>query len=451
MPEAVAEIFWYGDECSFQREDRLPFEVRSLEDPSLAVQGTLPISRLEMISPAGATLAEVRFSVPGGGIVVLDNVSLQATADTLSNSDLQAQSDGRLAGWQLAPAGAVGLTVVASAGSVTIRNGGSAACALQQVASFRAEQAFRLSIAGQGLTGSPLVRLEWLGVEDERLGAALEIPLMAGGADHEERTGVSPPGTEAALLSLILPPGASLSASRVSLEGVEVVSVPISFVAQAPGELTVSDVRVVYEMAPSSPPGVPTQGLCSPTPPGGSPGSGGHGHYHCPNCGEEDELCEPEPSTTPAGAPALEGNCCHCGARLTLPGGSPAITRAAERKAMTEMGRAPLVIRRPVEAIQPDVRRVLLVESARAPEPTPPPTVARPPRRARPSRLIGVADLNEEQVKRLSAAGIGTLAKLSRAEPEVIASILEIAPEAANGIREEAKRLRELFSKKKKK
>ncbi len=505
--EALAEVFWYGGQCSLQQVDRLPLETTN-DDPQTfklrlrqaAILGKLsglgggppPPARLEMKSPPGATLAEVRFSVPGNEAALLDNVSLQASSDSLSNGDLLGQSDGRLSGWELVPTGVVGVTVVAAAGLVTIRNGSNATSSLQQSAAFTPNKAFSLVFAGQGTagpgaSGDAHVRLEWLASGGASAGTGLEIPVVAGGSDRQERRGTSPAGTQQARLSLELPPGASLSVQRIALNSVDVTTVPLSFVAQAPGELTISDVHVVYQVAPPAPPKVAPQGLCPPTPPGTQPGSGSHGHCHCPNCGEDDDLCNAEPATTPGGAPALEGDCCHCGARVTLPGGPPRQRTAVPTLTRADAVRTPLVIRRAVGAVPQEVRLTALrdalarLEQARAEgfvvhalalgvrttpvvaavpvpaaglgpaAPSAPPQPATSPTEAPAGPVLtDVTGLTEEQANRLAAAGIDSIWKLSWAKTATIAAALEITPEAVGVIRKVARSLQARASKRQK-
>jgi DNA-binding beta-propeller fold protein YncE len=376
--DAQVEVFWYGEQCSFQQVDHLPFETidpQGLDSPEALL---LPTSRLEMISPPDASLAEVRISDPGNHFVFLDNVSLQATAGTLSNSDLQAQSNGHISGWEVAPAGVSGLTAIASSDSVTIRNAGTSVCSLRQRTTFQSEKKFNLFFDGQALTGNPSIRVEWLGANNEDLGSTLDVSLAPNSSNREERRGASPAGTQQAVLSLNMPPGAGMSVRQISLNIVEVIPVPISFVAQAPGDLVISDVRVVYEMAPSSPPGIPPNGLCPPTPLGAQPGSGSHTHCHCPNCGEDDELSNPEPTLTPAGAPALEGECSNCGARITLPGGSSQTMMAAKQKAVAPVTLAPLALQRTMEIMKPSVSKAAPTKTSPTPSPVTPTTPVPP-------------------------------------------------------------------------
>jgi hypothetical protein len=51
-----------------------------------------------------------------------------------------------------------------------------------------------------------------------------------------------------------------------------VTPVPLSFISEAPGSLTVRDFRVAFEPAPLPPPTTPAGGLCRPTPADQAPG-----------------------------------------------------------------------------------------------------------------------------------------------------------------------------------
>ncbi len=339
--EAVAEIIWYGGNCSAQQVDSLEFTtfdadprvIRLALELSILSGGVVPeaspivLHRLAAVAPAGAEMAEVRFSVPAREAAVVDLSSFQATSDALVNGDMQQLDQGRLAGWTLAPSGASGVLLTAEEGGLRFRNGGAASVALEQAAGFPAQSSYELTFSGRLETASagaePLLELTFTDEAGQALGSPLSAAIGAQGSDQLVRRGESPAGTAAALVRLVVPSGVSLLVQQVALEEVVMVEVPLNFVAQAPGDLNISDLRVVYDRAPAAPPRRPPTGIpCPPTPPAGA--SEGRGCCYCPCCGETDELCNAHETETPGGQPAVEGECCHCGSHQQHIGGGAA-------------------------------------------------------------------------------------------------------------------------------
>lgn len=458
--EAVAEVFWYGGDCGVQQIDRLPFQVFELQTASRETdfssrtvsmdlwipEGFLPVlHRLEMVSPPGAELAEVRFSVPANQIAILDMVSLQATANALLNGDLQHLEEGRLVGWNLVPEGVIGVTLIAEADGLLFRNNGTREAALEQAVSFPAQTPFELNFIGRAEASAsgaaPQVELAWLGA-DVWVGSALSATILAQGSNRVARRGQSPVGADTALLRLVVPAGAYLLIQGIKFEEVQVTSVPIYVIAQAPGELNISNLQIAYEVAlPAPPRTLPPGGLCPPTPPGSVPGQGSRGRCYCPNCGETDELCDTHESETSGGQPTLEGECCHCGARVQQIGGGGHVHPAArvvggqpaEMGAFVlRSGKPPVVVRAP---LQTSIRRrvALQVTSVRA-APVEPASATRP--------ITNIRGISTARAQRLAEAGIDSLEKLATARPEAVARVLRgVSTEMAMRFIEEAKNL----------
>jgi hypothetical protein len=315
----------------------------------LATGGILPdaspavLHRLGTDSPPGAELVELRFSVPGEEATILDRISLTATADTVSNGDLQQLESGRIVGWTLSPASVPGALLKDEGTGVRLYNGGLKEVALEQATGFPPQTPFDLTFAGRGEASSagaqPRIELAFLDEAGNTLSSPLSAALETQGSDVLLRSGQSPAGTTAALIRLIATPGTSLLIQRISLRAVAMVEVPLDFVAQAPGDLRVSDLRVVYEVSRASAPArVPPGGLCPPTPPDGAPGTGGGNSCYCPCCGESDELCDTLETETDGGQPAVQGACCHCGARqVQIVGGGYDVAIAAPARELSSV------------------------------------------------------------------------------------------------------------------
>jgi hypothetical protein len=352
--EALAEIIWYGADCGVQQTDRLPFTLFD-GDPQallarleLALALSIPIPdasaavmhRLAATAPAGAEMAEVRFSTPANHAAAVDLASFQATADALTNGDLLQVEQGSLAGWALTPAGVTGVLLSAEAGGLRFNNGGAQAAALEQAAGFAPEVPYELTFLGRGTPSpaglEPRLELSFLDEAGQPLGAPLSAGIGAQGSDRMVRGGDSPAGAAAALVRLVVPPGASLLAQRVALEAILMVAVPLNFIAQAPGELSLTDLQVVYDQAPAPPPTrLPPGGPCPPTLPPGTRDKDCGCCCYCPCCGEIGDLCNAHETETPAGQPAIEGECCNCGAHQTHISGAATAPTAASAPSAT--------------------------------------------------------------------------------------------------------------------
>ncbi len=487
-PDAVAELIWHGDECAPLRSDSIGFEtlpidanefklaLRSLSGANQEVKTSLlrTVTRLEVTAPASASSAEVRFTVPANEVALLDMASLQAMASSLVNGDFQAQIGGDLAGWELFPERAAGTTIVASADAVTLRNGGAETVSLLQEVSFEPNTDFSLRFRGRskaGATGEePHVVLEWLDENGQALPSFTELAVAPDASDRAERRGTSPSGARGARVTLELPRGSTLELEAVALEPVFVTTVPLSFVAQAPGDVTIADVRVAYDSSPTPPPPVPPRGLCQPSPP---PSAGERCCCcHCPSCGSDDDFVELEPTVTPSGVPAQKGQCRSCGARVTVPGGPPAgsvgrappapvrrIPAPKRDDATSRLARAtrgPVVLSTLAASASFDVASSGASSTAAAAQPAPAASVAEtlppaapavPPTAER--TVVAAADAPPPPVANQPAvatsetpAASTALLRLVRDRPKTVASALGAAREGVAAVIREAKHLR---------
>ena len=487
--EAVAEVFWYGGDCGVQQTDRLSFQVYDREavfqrislrdqktsDRWLPESIVLVLHRLTMVSPSGAELAEVRFTAPANEAAFLDRVSLQATANVLGNGDLKHLDEGRLVGWSLVPEGAAGVTLIAEAEGLRFRNNGTREAALEQTAAFPAQVPFELVFAGRAeASGSgvvPRLELVWLDAGSARVGSPISASIPAQNSNRVARRGDSPAGTAFAQLRVVVPSGANLLLQGITFEEVNVTTVPIYVIAQAPGDLNVSDLQVVYDVVPPAPPKrLPAGGLCPPTPPAGAPGQGKHGCCYCPHCGETDDLCNTHEGETPGGQPTLEGECCHCGAHVRQIGGggraSPTVQGMTDQirragAALTRKGTSPMVVQKGsgaalksrklnIVSLQKATARggvpklaqpadFVVLEEAALPSPAAAATVELPP-------IKEVAGVTAEFASAFTTAGLGTLDRLAAATPRKIAAALpiedrKVAARIASSLSRNARRL----------
>ena len=319
--EAVAEVIWRGSDCGTARTDSLPIEMLDLQVGFSNTTGdignvqafnsalfVLKLHRARLEAPAGAEQAEIRFLVPPSKNAIIDTVSFQASNDPVANADLMNVADGVLVGWNLAPASAAAPTLIPSGSEVQIANNSAQSESLFQTFAVTPAQPFELELRGRiahqlASAGAPQLELRWFNPDGVEAQPATILTISASDEQHR-LSGTVPVATTQAELHIVIPSGVSLGVERIAFTPVELISVPVEFIAQAPGELTVEHFGVTYQVgAPTRPP-VPELGLCQATPPAGGHGKPGSG------CGWCDSPCEAcSPSTPPSGSsgPAAPG------------------------------------------------------------------------------------------------------------------------------------------------
>ena len=332
-PPAVAEVLWLSSDCGLLRADPVLVERPDL----VAIEGPeIPLSqlvrhRVRLTAPADANQAEVRFSVPTGGRAAIDLVSLSATAETVANADFKLLREGRLADWTLSPETALGVSVLAIESGIRLQNASAATAELLQPVAAQSNQPFTLEFQGKAVVRSspqtnPRLELRWLKADGAPTGSPTIVEILPAGLDASVANGTAPADATQAEIHLTVPAGTTQDIKRVSLRFSAPTTVPVTFIAQAPGELTVSDLRVAFEQVEAPLPQIPDRGLCLPTPLGRQPGETSSDCCFCHHCESEQTLVETKPVVTPAGRPALAGRCATCGNALVRFGGpaSPA-------------------------------------------------------------------------------------------------------------------------------
>ncbi len=461
--DAFGEVLWISPECGLLQTDRVP--IQFVKQPKLsgasfetgasnkrnnlkflrkfweAAARRLP-EKLQhnavLTAPTGATQAEVRFTTPPGIAAAIDRITLQATGETIANSDLRQVQGEQLSGWQVLPENPRGVSLVADDETVQIHNSGTQTVTLQQTASFEPSTNFLLEFGGfalakSGARGSPSVELKWLNASGQPAGAPGRLEIPAGSSDRHSLAGASPAQTAQAQVQINVPAGAALAIRRVSLQPAQVVRIPVTFVAQAPGELTITDWHVAYEIVEPQPPPIPPSGLCTPTRPAGIPGEAGECCY-CPCCEGEHELLDAEEAHTPSGKPAHKGRCSNCGCQVVQPGALPAASIQPRPTATAQTRPAAQVftgLRMVRAAPRIEVRQVLAV----AAEPEAILQVERLP-------LEAIKGVRAKRSAQLAELGIDSIEKLATARPEDITVIKGVSREMAQQWIEEAHRMR---------
>ena len=443
---ATAEVIWRGDACALQRTDRVPVQID--EDAAIrpcpaidpAAPDTWPellLHRVRLEAPAGATQAEIRFISPPGKNMLIDTVSFLATAEATINGDLlQVDENGEVVGWQLAPATVVGITLSLAPDGQRVGNTGSATASLLQSFAAAAAQPFLLRFEGQiaavGAGGPPRVELRWFDAAGAPTGEVAALALQPDQSVHQLQ-GVAPAGAAGAELHLVLPGGAALVVRHVSYAPVEMATVPICFVAEAPGDITVLGFDYAYDTPAVRPAPAPPAGLCAPTPPGRRPdGQSGCACAYCATpCGP---CCDDENADEAAAPPAAAALRAARPRRAAQPARATRALVRAQPEALENLA-APRLAAPRLRPVEDDLRGFLALPApawaARAPELA-----------AAAAPLALVNGIGPGRAAALRRLGVGALPALAAADPQAIASALNgVSPAMAGGFVAEARTL----------
>src|SRR6266542_1170140 len=444
-PPAIAEVLWLNDACGLLQADSIPIEVKPIQqegdqfptNASFAVspgglKTPLSFHRLStrelngeiqpLTSPVGAAQAEVRFSVGMTAVARVDLVSLAASSELTANGDFKLQEKDQLVGWTLTPELTPGFGARRLEDGVELANAGSATVELRQVVAAESNQPFTLEFQGKATAATldtPGIELRWLDANGAPAGEPTFLQVLPNGLDSAIASGTVPKDSSKVEIRVAVPPKTTLEVKRVSLRYAKTTSVPIKFIAEAPGEMTVSEVRVGFEEIERKRPELPTGGrLCKTTPPGSEPGERGDSCF-CHHCEEETEMRDMQPVMTEAGQPATKGRCSNCRTELLSIGG-PSLANAEA-----------LPLR---QTMRP---RPVIVSAAGLVHMSEPAQVAR---EAAPL-LTDIHGIGEARANQLRTIGIDSVEKLAASTVETVTKIKFITPKMASQIIAQAKSL----------
>jgi hypothetical protein len=249
--DAVAEILWKTGACGTARTDTVAIlpgeEVTSF-----------PIYRQRFQAPDGATQAEVRFRAPAGVVALIDQASFRGTAASVVNGELTGA--GLPEPWQISPQAAAGVSVAAQGDGLRLRNASAAEAAAVQEIELGESRDFLLEAQARSVGTRPArIEVRWLPAGTT---AVWELPVE--GFEGLSASGTAPEGPIGAELRLVLPPGTAMDVRKVDLRFPEPAQVPVTFVAQSPGEMAVLGWELLYDQVPGTRPPVPASGLCAP-------------------------------------------------------------------------------------------------------------------------------------------------------------------------------------------
>ncbi|GAA1954114.1 helix-hairpin-helix domain-containing protein [Amycolatopsis minnesotensis] len=387
---ALGEILWRGDGCAALRTDRLPVTALDLRfEPAL---DRLPRHETTLVSPEGATQAEIRFST-GEGMLGVDAVTLAGSANEATGA------------WQ--PSEPSVLVTQADTG-VTVSNGGGAPATVRQPAGAEGGQRFELAVTAVASPGCA-VELAFVDELSAPVGAVIRLDLDPLEFDGRAAAGEVPAGTTGAELRIVLPPGGSVDLTALDLSIGAAHEVGLYFVSEAPGELTMSGVAVRLDRAEPSVPPIPPGGLCPPRTP-----AGGGEHCFCGSCGQDRPVGRSSPARTASGRPASVTACPACGSPRIRLGGR--LVPGADPVALP---RYRLPVRHGPARRGPAVRAKLRV----------------------PAKLTAIPGVATSRATDLRSAGIRTVVALAEAEVSTVAQLPGVSPKMAEGFIAEAKRL----------
>jgi DNA-binding beta-propeller fold protein YncE len=414
VPPAIAEVLWLNSDCGLIKTDSLPIEVADIQGDELPLEfltglteatrqrrTPLLLHRAQFSAPAGADQAEVRFSVGTAAAAMIDLAALEATTELVANGDFQQQKNGQLVGWNLAPDTATGFMVTASEPGLQLRNAGSNNAELTQLVAAESNHRFTLEFQGKASVGPaaalPRVELRWLKGDGSAAGDPTVLEIQPTGLDSAIASGATPLDSSKVEIHLIVPAKTTVDVKRVSFRYAQTTTVPVKFISEAPGDLTVSQVRIAFEKVPPQAPPIPPRGLCTATPPDREPGEKDDCCY-CDKCEEETTMTDIEPVMTPAGRPAMRAKCAACGTDVINVGG-PIVPGAMA------LPFRQTVVPRSVRVYPAALKRTSASAQAVAP------------------RLTDIYFIGEKRAQQLTAIGIDSVQKLASATPAKVATV----------------------------
>ncbi len=311
--DCLAEVIWRGPDCHGTRTDTVA--IRQLTRGNAE---RLVLHRRRLAAADGATQAELRFLAPAGATAAIAQVSLAGTGDALADADLRAVTDavaGTAAdtqgGWSASPSSTLVLTPRDEFTTVANPASGTTSFLEQEVEVTPSDLVTIEAVARLvgTATAAPALTVGWLTGTGTAAGDPIVLTIRDRDLDVHRAEATVPAGAGRARLRLTVPPDTAFAVTRLSMRAVAPVDVPVTFLAQAPGELTVIGAELRYDIVPV-PAAPPAAGLCPATPPGRLPGEPPDDECQCPICGAEGSVarqcavCDPPRAVSPV-LPAL--------------------------------------------------------------------------------------------------------------------------------------------------
>ena len=333
--DAIAEVFWLGETCTAvlpepvrvpiktvdkNRNSSFTINLATTSSSGLFSRGSLPfpLHRVRVTAPAGAKQAEVRFSVPDGVVAAVDNVFLKGTTEAIANGDFRLSDGNKLASWQVSTTTGLNVQDMSPARALKFDNSGSNPFDITQVVTVKPDQPFIFTVKKgatvPGLPGTlPRVETRWFKANGSETEPPVVLELDPASFSGLSASGTSPIDAVQAEIHLFVPPRTSQEIESISLAFPTHTVIPVTFVAEAPGELIVVDWQIGFEAAPAMRPPIPPGGLCTATPPDSQPGETSDDRCFCKCCDSHQPIANAFAMQTDNGTPAMLGLCASCG------------------------------------------------------------------------------------------------------------------------------------------
>lgn len=336
------ELIWSGDSCDPIRIDELILSQNTVHS---TYDLFAPVYRLRTVAPELTTQVEVRLITPNDSSAFFDRVSLVASPQSLVNSDLLEKDKTGIVNWINLPDNAFEknmLNLSFSDGTLQITNSSSflQPAALSQTIKVESGKNFNLEFNGTARLNNgdasvfPEIRLVFTQADDN--GDSLDnknhessLVINPDSSASHLLTGTIPESSSEAEIQLVIPRDTTLTVSNVLFESIEFRDIPITFLSEAPGELTVSDFRVGFEMQPAPLLATPEAGLCNATPADSAPGDQCEDSHceksdksFCSQCRKQSVITDTHAIRLLNERPGLIGRCKDCGQPLIQNGGT---------------------------------------------------------------------------------------------------------------------------------
>lgn len=239
------------------------------DDETIEITAQSQLVEALVTAPEGAVEADLSFVLPSSSkyvyVLILEEVSFAPTSVALHNGSFGQWTDG--ANGPL-PVGWTRLSGLLQPGvdkktqqmaGVKLRGDGPEDAVLTQTVEVVAGESYELRVcarpefpsaddtANRLLQHRARLELRWL--DNGLLDEPVILPLDGLDFPSHAWAGVAPVGATRAEVRLVQPRSqGNLLVESVSLERADLVSVPLIFLGEAPGELTVSDLRVTYDL-----------------------------------------------------------------------------------------------------------------------------------------------------------------------------------------------------------
>lgn len=249
-----------GQQISHEQRDlNSSYDSQSEQD----ILGTFAI---KLISPPEAVQVEIEFTQPLSGVLLLDKVSLKPTLQTLDNHAFQFWKEQILYEDQFLQI-PLHWTIVKGwvnqdKDGVLLKGNGPEDAILSQIVSVIGGETYTLHVKADLIpqTSNPAqatanqstsrLELHWLG--DEPISPSVTLSLNTQDFPTRSWAGSAPTVATQAEIRIIQPKGAGeLVVESVSFSQLDQIPVPLTFLSEAPGTLTVSAFRITYDLSNS--------------------------------------------------------------------------------------------------------------------------------------------------------------------------------------------------------